>query len=130
MSQTPNGAVMFDIDDTLIRSIDNTLMTDVVTLLNFARGLRYTIIIITARGEISRQYTESQLEDASIKYDKLIFASAASKGEVKRGMDYNFVLSVGDLFTDCTDTMFGLKLPGPNDPRGVFYGPSSNSIPL
>ena len=123
ISRTPNDAVMFDIDDTLIKSSDRTTIQDILRLLNFAKSIGYKIVIITARHSNSLEYTKNQLQEANIKYDELIFASARDKGAMKRSMGYRFVLSCGDLLTDCTDTLFALKLPGRGNSEGYFSGP-------
>tara|TARA_R110002074_G_scaffold122218_2_gene256861 strand:+ start:6213 stop:6617 length:405 start_codon:yes stop_codon:yes gene_type:complete len=117
-------AAMFDIDDTLIRSRDKEVITDIKTILEFCKNIGLEIIIITARPAEGRIYTEQQLEDAGIYYDKLFFAAAGDKGTLKQILNNRFVLSVGDLETDCTDSMYSLKLPGPADYNGFFLGPA------
>jgi ribonucleotide monophosphatase NagD (HAD superfamily) len=124
-----NDAVMFDIDDTLIRSADGVVIFGSLNILKRARKLGYKIVIITARSPNGAEYTSTQLDMAGIPYDILIFSPAHMKGQVKRNTGHRYVLSVGDLLTDCTDSMFSLKLPGPTDstmgfnpqPGGHFY---------
>jgi hydroxymethylpyrimidine pyrophosphatase-like HAD family hydrolase len=117
-------AAMFDIDDTLIRSSDKEVITDTKKLLEFCKNIGLEIIIITARPLEGKIYTEQQLKDAGIYYDKLFFVAANDKGTLKQVLDNRFVLSVGDLETDCTDSMYSLKLPGPADYNGFFSGPA------
>ncbi len=115
-----NDAVMFDIDDTLIGSSDGYVKSEILHILNFARKLGYKIIIITARSPDTIGYTSTQLGLLNINYDLLIFSEPEMKGRVKIRTGYRYVLSVGDLLTDCTDSIFSLKLPemiltGPQD---------------
>ena len=48
---------MFDIDDTLIRSSDNEVITDTKKLLEFCKNIGLEIIIITARPLEGKIYT-------------------------------------------------------------------------
>tara|TARA_R110000851_G_scaffold235288_2_gene387855 strand:- start:1694 stop:2092 length:399 start_codon:yes stop_codon:yes gene_type:complete len=122
INRTPLDAVMFDIDDTLIRSSDKTPIRDSFNILRLAKTFGYKIIIITARSRESRAWTENQLRQYGIYWDQLYFISAGLKGELKRRTGLRFVLSVGDLETDCTDSIYKLKLPGPQGSRGYFAG--------
>jgi len=106
-----NDAVMFDIDDTLISSEDGAIIFESLKILKRARRLGYKIVIITARSPDSAEYTSTQLGLAGIPYDTLIFSPPNMKGQVKRNTGHRYVLSVGDLPTDCTDSIFSLKLP-------------------
>ena len=105
-----NDAVMFDIDDTLIRSADETLIVPVVSLLHNARSMGYKIVIITARpySDYVVEHTVNQLHSNGIPYDALGFAPPHRKGEMKKGLKYNFVLSVGDMPTDLTESEYGI----------------------
>ena len=72
------------------------------------RALGYKIVIITARPgfEIAVKWTQKQLADLGIVYDYLGFTSAQTKTLMKRRLGYNFVLSVGDMPTDWTDSRY------------------------
>jgi hypothetical protein len=72
------------------------------------RVLGYKIVIITARPgfEIAVKWTQKQLADLGIVYDYLGFTSAQTKTLMKRRLGYNFVLSVGDMPTDWTDSRY------------------------
>lgn len=99
-----NDAVMFDIDDTLIRSSDDTAIPHIVNLLFMSRMIGYKIVIITARPPESRFYTRVQLAAHGIFPDVLEFCPPEQKTRVKKNLSvthgYNFVLSVGDMLTD------------------------------
>ena len=105
-----NDAVMFDIDDTLIRSADGTLIVPVVSLLHNARSMGYKIVIITARpySDYVVEHTVNQLRSNEIPYDALGFAPPEQKGEMKKALKFNFVLSVGDMPTDLTESEYGI----------------------
>lgn len=103
----PNDAVMFDIDDTLIFT-DGTPNTPIIQLLHKLKALRYKIVIITARPSIEMviTWTMNQLAKHGIHYDYLGFTSAVTKTLMKKKLGYNFVLSVGDMPTDWTDSNY------------------------
>ena len=103
----PNDAVMFDIDDTLIWT-NGEPNTPIIQLLHKMRALRYKIIIITARPgfRIAVDWTRQQLASHGIVYDYLGFTSAETKSRMKQMLGYNFVLSVGDMPTDWTDSKY------------------------
>lgn len=105
-----NDAVMFDIDDTLIRSVDGSLIMSVVNLLHGAKSLGYKIVIITARpySDYVVEHTTKQLKANGITYDALGFAPPDQKGKMKRDLKFNFILSVGDMPTDLTDSEYGI----------------------
>lgn len=104
-------AVMFDIDDTLIY-VSGKLNEPIVNLLHYSKSLGYKIVIITARPHVQSvvDYTVHQLKKNNIPYDILGFSPAHQKGEMKRSLGYNFVLSVGDMPTDLTDSTYGIKV--------------------
>lgn len=106
-----NDAVMFDIDDTLIFT-NGRRNEPIIRLLQYAKTLGYKIVIITARPHLQPvvQYTMNQMKKHDIYYDVLGFSPAQKKGEMKRQMGYNFILSVGDMPTDLTETMYGIKV--------------------
>jgi len=101
-----NDAVMFDIDDTLIRSSDGMVMFPVVDVLLHAKSLGYKVILITARPRLQDviEYTKEQMRDLGIPYDELGFCNPEDKGQLKMRLGYHFVLSVGDMWTDLTHT--------------------------
>lgn len=103
----PNDAAMFDIDDTLIWT-NGTPNIPIIQLLHRMKALGYKIVIITARLGFPMviQMTEKQLAAHGITYDYLGFASAEDKSLMKRKLGYNFVLSVGDMPTDWTDSIY------------------------
>lgn len=103
----PNQAAMFDIDDTLIWT-DGTPNTPIIQLLHRMRALGYKIIIITARPgfETVVKWTVQQLASHGIVYDYLGFTSAQTKTIMKRRLGYDFILSVGDMPTDWTDSKY------------------------
>jgi hypothetical protein len=98
---------MFDIDDTLIWT-NGQPNVPIIHLLHKMRVLGYKIVIITARPgfEIAVKWTQKQLADLGIVYDYLGFTSAQTKTLMKRRLGYNFVLSVGDMPTDWTDSRY------------------------
>ena len=100
-----DDAVMFDIDDTLIFT-DGTPITHMIELLHIARHLGYKIVIITARPGLKPviDWTINQLGKYNIPSDYLGFTSASTKTLMKKRLPYNFILSVGDLDTDLTDS--------------------------
>ena len=105
-----NDAVMFDIDDTLIYT-DGTPIKPMIELLYIARHLGYKIIIITARPGIKTviDWTINQLGKYNIPSDYLGFTSASTNTLMKNRLPYKFILSVGDLETDLTDSTHKLN---------------------
>jgi hydroxymethylpyrimidine pyrophosphatase-like HAD family hydrolase len=104
-------AVMFDIDDTLIFT-NGKANVPIIKLLHYAKHLGYKIIIITARPMIQAtvEFTKIQLNQYGIPYDALIITPAHNKGNIKRKTGLNYILSVGDMDTDLTDTKYALKI--------------------
>lgn len=104
-------AVMFDIDDTLIFTNGNANVP-IIKLLHYAKYLGYKIIIITARPAMkwNVEFTQYQLKQYGIPYDQLVLTPAHNKGNIKRESGLNYVLSVGDMDTDLTDTQHALKI--------------------
>ena len=98
-------AVMFDIDDTLI-FISGLPNTPMISLLQQAKVLGYKIVIITARPNISPviHSTVEQLKYHNIEFDHIGFVPAEEKGLLKRNSGLNYILSVGDMETDLTDS--------------------------
>jgi len=101
----PSDAVMFDIDDTLIFT-DGRPNRPMIELLNRASYMGYKIVIITARPGLEHviQWTIRQLGEYRIGYNYLGFTSAETKHLMKRRLPYNFILSVGDMPTDLTES--------------------------
>ena len=103
-------AVMFDIDDTLI-FISGEPNVPMISFLQQAKVLGYIIVIITARPNIEPVIngTVQQLRRLGIDFDHIGFVSAEDKGLLKRTSGFNYILSVGDLETDLTDSMHTLN---------------------
>ena len=119
-----NDAVMFDIDDTLLRLTPPTYDTvhpirEMISLYKFAEMIGYKMIIITARpySEENGMWTYRQLLEIGINPYKIYYAAPLEKGNAKNAMGLNFVISVGDQWTDLTDTEKWIKLPDHNDDR-------------
>tara|TARA_B100001996_G_scaffold352278_1_gene312872 strand:- start:826 stop:1209 length:384 start_codon:yes stop_codon:yes gene_type:complete len=112
-------AVMFDIDDTLI-FMNGRANKPIINLLHYCSHLGYSIVIITARPDRiwMHQFTKWQLKKYNIIYDELLFIPAELKGEAKASSGYNYILSVGDMDTDLTNTTFGLKISNGCDTYG------------
>ena len=103
-------AVMFDIDDTLIGSRKSQIIQSTFDLLQFATILGYKIIIMTARirdNDVIRN-TLLELKHHDICFDEIYFT--CNKGEKKRLLKYKFILSVGDQWSDLTDSENYIKL--------------------
>lgn len=107
----PTDAVMFDIDDTLIFT-NGKANTPIIELLHEARSMGYKIVIITARPGLGPviNWTIKQLGEYGIGFDYLGFTSAVTKTLMKQQLPYNFILSVGDLPTDLTDSQHFLNI--------------------
>tara|TARA_B110000858_G_scaffold193996_1_gene247590 strand:+ start:1028 stop:1411 length:384 start_codon:yes stop_codon:yes gene_type:complete len=103
-------AVMFDIDDTLINSQTGKVIPHVKSLLDMCKQLGYKIVIITARAgdSVSQDYTEKELTEHNIRYDFLGYCDPDTKSYLKQYLmkkeGWHFVLSVGDMWTDLTDS--------------------------
>ena len=107
----PTDAVMFDIDDTLIFT-NGKANTPMIELLQRAKVMGYKIVIITARPGLGPviNWTIKQLGEYGIGFDYIGFTSAATKSLMKQQLPYNFILSVGDLPTDLTDSRHVLNI--------------------
>mgnify|MGYP001461694731 CR=1 FL=1 len=77
-------AVMFDIDDTLIRQRDGSPIQSIVDILDMCRMAGYRIVIITARPSVGRDWTVRQLGSLGIYYDELYFCHPQMKSLIKR----------------------------------------------
>ena len=106
-----NDAVMFDIDDTLIFT-DGEPNKPIIELLHEARDMTYKIIIITARPPLDHiiERTMKQLYEYGIPYDYIGFTNPLNKGTMKQQLPYNFILSVGDMPTDLTESEHRLNI--------------------
>ena len=109
---TSDNAVMFDIDDTLI-FYDRKPNKPIIELARVAKIIGYKIIIITARPNYkeNRQTTVHELKQFNIPYDLVIYTSHQNKTQIKQKMNNDFILSVGDMWTDLTDSKHWIKLP-------------------
>ena len=108
----PDDAVMFDIDDTLIESSTGKVIRDIYDLYKNAQKKGYRMIIITARPGFYKNvlWTRDQLRNINISYDELVFTPPLGKSLYKRASNYNYVLSVGDMDTDLTDSKYSIKV--------------------
>lgn len=108
----PDDAVMFDIDDTLIESSTGKVIRDIYDLYKNAQKKGYRMIIITARPGFYKNvlWTRDQLRNIDISYDELVFTPPLGKSLYKRASNYNYVLSVGDMDTDLTDSKYSIKV--------------------
>jgi ribonucleotide monophosphatase NagD (HAD superfamily) len=107
-----NDAVMFDIDDTLISSRDKKVIEPVYNIYKALKQRGYKIVIITARPGFQEniEWTERQLKEINVQYDVLVFTPPENKGKFKRNSNYNYILSVGDMDTDLTDSVYSIKI--------------------
>lgn len=109
---TTENAVMFDIDDTLI-FYNRKPNRPIIELARVAKILGYKIIIITARPNYkeNRSITVHELKQFNIPYDLVIYTSHQEKTQIKKKLNNNFILSVGDMWTDLTESKHWIKLP-------------------
>ena len=111
-----NDAVMFDIDDTLLRT-DGSIIKEMVYLFQTCKTLGYKMIIITARPPVGDniEHTQNQLRLNGIISDILIFTDPEKKTIAKEELKLHFVLSVGDMYTDLGGSEHIIKLPNRHD---------------
>ena len=97
---TKKTAVMFDIDNTLLHGPQP--IKPMIELCNYAKSKNIKVIIITARPQMdySQILTRKQLAKHGIMYDQLFFCPAVQKKTLKESLDVDFILSVGDAWTD------------------------------
>jgi len=107
-----NDAVMFDIDDTLLKT-DGRPIPEMISLFHICKSLGYQMVIITARphGPENVEYTREQLTMNGITANILIFSKPENKTQSKQMLGFNFVLSVGDQKTDLGGSEHYIKLP-------------------
>lgn len=113
-----NDAVMFDIDETLIFFEDSSPNKPMIELCKHAGEQGYEVIIITARPFTTQnnRLTIEELRYHDINYDMLVYATHHNKSLTKLKLKRNFVLSIGDLWTDLGETEHWIKLPGNGEP--------------
>ena len=116
----PGDAIMFDIDDTLIESSTGKVIRDIYELYKNAQKKGYRMIIITARPGFYKNvlWTRDQLRNIDISYDELVFTPPLGKSLYKRASNYNYILSVGDMDTDLTDSKYSIKVSNVHHRRG------------
>lgn len=122
---TTLGAVVFDIDDTLISSHTGEIIGPVLDLFQFAVNSGMTVVIVTSRVGTPRaiEYTVEQLKQLGIRgHSRLYmrkteetnnwsFKRASRKSVYEDG--YNILMSVGDMDWDFTNgyTGVGVQIP-------------------
>ena len=101
----PGDAVMFDIDDTIITMMGQAIQP-MIDLVKDAIYLGYVTVLMTARpmDEANIKATMEQLEYFDIPYSHLMFVPAEYKGDAKVKSGFNYILSVGDMETDLTES--------------------------
>jgi len=116
-----NDAVMFDIDDTLIY-YNMKPNTHIIELARKSKELGYKVIIITARPDYkyNREITENELKKYNIYFDLLFYANHHNKRYIKEQLSSTFVLSVGDMWTDLTNSLHFIKLPSKIDNDNII----------
>jgi predicted HAD superfamily phosphohydrolase YqeG len=114
-------AAMFDIDDTLIATDTGEIIQDVYDLYKSVQKKGYKMVIITARPGYHKNvlWTRQQLRDIDITYDELVFTPPLSKSLYKRDSKYTYILSVGDMETDLTDSKYSIKVSNASHTRGM-----------
>ena len=97
---TDKTAVMFDIDNTLVRG--PLPCPSIIELCNYASSKNIKVILITARPNYARirSFTERQLRKHGILYDQLFFCPPDTKKRLKQDLGLEFIFSVGDSWTD------------------------------
>jgi|TARA_R110000772_G_scaffold88738_2_gene184191 ribonucleotide monophosphatase NagD (HAD superfamily) len=121
ITKATTDAAMFDIDDTLIASDTGKVIEDVYNLYKSVQKKGYKMVIITARPGFYENviWTQNQLRDIDITYDELIFTPPPSKSLYKRESKYNYILSVGDMDTDLTDSKYSVKVSNASRTRDM-----------
>ena len=106
---SPNQAVVFDIDDTLIDSTTHQLIPTVFELYQYCRNKGYNIYIITARPRIPYgvQLTFNQLHSLGIVgFKNIAFRPPLElsiphyKLEARKAITDNIIMSIGDKSWD------------------------------
>jgi len=113
-------AVMFDIDDTLFNPRTGQPISAMIELLHFAIVFGYHVVLITARPKMYEDFTREQLFKFGISFDELYHSDPIQKSFLKSRLPYNFVLSVGDKFTDLGNSRYWIKLPDDSIGNEIF----------
>ncbi len=117
-------AIMFDIDDTLLKipkNKNNPLVPikNIITLLNFCKSKGYRIILITARPDNNicpgnREGTINDLKKNGIYYDELHLDCTKTnkmyKSDLKGNLTSNIVMSIGDQEEDIDGPHSGFRI--------------------
>ena len=104
-------AIMFDIDDTLFNPRTGQPIGAMIELLHVAFVFGYRVILITARPKIYENFTRDQLLKFGISFYELYHSDPINKSFLKSRLPYNFILSVGDKYTDLGNSKYWIKLP-------------------
>ena len=112
LTTVSTDAAMFDIDDTLIATDTGKIIQDVYDLYKSVQKKGYKMVIITARPGFHKNvlWTRQQLRDIDITFDELVFTPPLSKSLYKQDSKYTYILSVGDMDTDLTDSKYSIKV--------------------
>ena len=106
--------VIFDIDDTLIRSKDQSIIYPIYDLYEYARFHGITTVLITARPGFMNniKITMEELKEKNISYDLLYFKpphmtdiekyKMFARKEVNEA-GYTCIFSIGDMYWDTGD---------------------------
>jgi predicted secreted acid phosphatase len=140
------GAVMFDIDDTLLEvrnhkqnKITFRAIKPMINLLNECINNGLLVIIITARDNEGKQQTINDLAKYKINYSALYCRHSPKqnyenfKSDIKehlfKDFDIKILLSVGDNWIDIVGNYSGfcIKLPNKSDPS-LYYGPNVKNL--
>jgi len=138
------GAVMFDIDDTLLEVTENESghfhlkpIKPIINLLNYCINNGLLVIIITARDSVFKNQTIKDLNKHNIKYSGLYCRQSPEqdyenfKSDIKahlfKEFDVKILMSVGDNWIDIIGDYSGycIKLPNKSDPC-LYYGYNKN----
>ena len=105
-----NDAVMFDIDHTVISGSKS--IQPIIDLVKYVKSKGLAVIFITARPLIPGMlgFTKNQLDRHDIPWDEVHICPAHLKKTLKHKLDYNFVMSVGDNWTDVDGVYSGKSI--------------------
>jgi len=106
--------VVFDIDDTLIRSKDHSIIYPIYHLYQYAQSKGIYTVLITARPGLmnNMRLTMEELRDKNIKYDLLYFKPPHMTDIEKYKLfarkelydsGYTCIFSIGDMYWDTGD---------------------------
>jgi len=105
-----DGAIMVDIDWTILDPISGTVNLKVLDIIWHYRLQGFKIIVVTARPLWLFKYTKSQLESNFVYFDELHCVNRYFKGFHKLVSNYNYVLSIGDNDSDLTHSAMSIKV--------------------